>query len=795
MSRHQRIEKLAARALIIACLGFSATACKSRDRAESDSKPSDQSVAMERNAPASPEPAAEKSMDGLEGDFEAGGFGVGGGGYAEEATIALDEAKGDDKAGRRRGQYAMKSSLAKKKVAKDQAPGASKNEADSGGERGPETRAWFPETFLFEPLVVTDAQGTAALDVRVPDRLTTWRVLALAHSREGGQAGAVTSFLGTLPAYVDPVVPSLLRAGDRVRLPVQLVNTTADPVASTLVMEAAGATLGGGAGPVSIPANSNVVRYATLTAATPGEVRLLARLGDTDSVLRTTRVVPTGRPVTHTQSGTLAAARQFTIESPKTADHALGRARLLVFPGALSILRSELGASIHRGGVADDAFALLLAGKAPELLRSLGDEPDAAALRDLAILATQRVIRHARTLDTARASLLADAALAHPDNPVLARLGKRAVDYLQQNQVPDGTCGGDSGWTLQRLLVATAECAAAARSAPQVGIRASGAFERHAKMIDDPYTAAAILASGSVSSNLAESLRRQVVAAVETRADGSKVIAVPKGVQRSDGVRPSAVEAAALAVLALEGHAESAALVADLGAAVLAGYSPIYGWGDGRANLVCMQAVLRLFKDPIPESVRVVLEMDGKPVAEGQLTRDKVREVLTLEAGGLGAAGAHEWQVRAEPAVPGLGFSLALENYVPWDKQPVNQGLELAVTPPSAATVGQPAEVAVQAVAPSGRRIRIELSWPAGVQVDTASLDKLVAQQTISRYNAADGKLELFVDSLAPAQVLTANIRVIPTLAGTLHSGPSSVRVDQVTVHQPPAVWTVSAPR
>src|SRR5262249_38890336 len=36
------------------------------------------------------------------------------------------------------------------------------------------TRSWFPETFLFEPLVVTDDHGAAVVPVRVPDRLTTW---------------------------------------------------------------------------------------------------------------------------------------------------------------------------------------------------------------------------------------------------------------------------------------------------------------------------------------------------------------------------------------------------------------------------------------------------------------------------------------------------------------------------------------------------------------------------------------------------------------------------------------------
>ncbi|MCK6551511.1 hypothetical protein L6R52_37090 [Myxococcota bacterium] len=72
-------------------------------------------------------------------------------------------------------------------------------EEGGGGEPSAPARAWFPETFLFQPLVPTDETGRAKVEVLVPDRLTTWRVLALAHSRDGAQAGAEASFLGTLP--------------------------------------------------------------------------------------------------------------------------------------------------------------------------------------------------------------------------------------------------------------------------------------------------------------------------------------------------------------------------------------------------------------------------------------------------------------------------------------------------------------------------------------------------------------------------------------------------------------------
>ena len=32
-----------------------------------------------------------------------------------------------------------------------------------------------------------------------------------------------------------------------------------------------------------------------------------------------------------------------------------------------------------------------------------------------------------------------------------------------------------------------------------------------------------------------------------------------------------------------------------------------------------------------------------------------------------GLAGTHEWKVTAEPAVPGLAYSLTLESWVPWE--------------------------------------------------------------------------------------------------------------------------------
>ncbi|MCG8423406.1 MAG: hypothetical protein MJE77_36360 [Proteobacteria bacterium] len=736
-------------------------------------------------------------------------------------------------------EVAQAGSTLKKEVARRQGKGKlgqkdaeRKPEADSE----PQTRSWFPETFLFEPAVVTDDQGKAEVRVRVPDRLTTWRVLALAHSRTGAQAGAVASFTGTLPAYVDPIVPPLLRAGDRVRIPVQLVNTTAETITAALVLETAGAELEGiiqtqtmtgqgrpgqgGRGygrvraTVEIPARGSLIRYVTMRVQKPGTVHLRARLGQEDAVVRTIDVLPTGRPVKQSRTGTLAAPRQFDITGPADADAELDRARLLVFPGALAILRSELAASSQRGGVADDAFALLLAGTAPELLQALGDQPDREALRALGIVATQRVIRHARVFDVPSATLIARAALAHEDNPVLTRLGQRAVQHLKSHQAPDGTCGGESGWSLQRLLVATADCARAASTARDVVIRASGAFERQARHVRDPYTAAAILASGAVSGPLAQTLRERVIAAIRAVDDGAKALAVPRGVTRADGIAPSQIEATAVAVLALAGsggadqkgqntgdetgnNTGNDALLADLGASLLSSYSPERGWGDGRANQVCLEAVLRLFRDPIPPNIAVTLSVDGQVIGRGALDRDRVRDVLVVQADPIAVplAGARTWQVRAQPAVPGLGFALSVTSWVPWQKTPSRSGVELSVVAPARAEVGKAAELAVRATAPSGRALRMRIELPAGLQVDEASLESLVANQALARYQLPQGAVVLHINPLAPARAFTAAIRVIPTLGGTLHSGPAFIELagpgKAIRVHQPPAVWTV----
>ena len=684
------------------------------------------------------------------------------------------------------------------------APGAPEaGPAKEDEQRAAAPRAWFPETFLFDPLVVTDEGGRAQVAAKVPDRLTTWRVLALAHSREGGQAGALTTFRGTLPAYVDPVTPPFLVAGDRIRLPVQVVNTTATEIAEPLSIEVRGARAVSQIAAVKVPAGGSSLRYVELQADKPGLAVLRVALGATDAVVRSFPIHPSGRPVEIRRGGTLAAPRTLELEAPVDLDPDGSRLRLQVYPGALAILRSELTAASERGGAAEDAYALLLAGRAPELLTSLGETPDLESIRGVALVAGQRVVRHGRAPSLETAMLLAAAALAHPDNPVLARLGERLAQNVANGQRPDGTFSGGDGWTLQRLMVATAEGLGAVRAAQGTAtararaaaatVKASGAFERNLGRFSDGYTAAAVAASGAVSGPVLEKLRAKVRESVKVEADGSRILPVEGGAVRADGAAPTVAEATALAALALEGD-PAATWRGDLGASLLSSYDPASGWGDGRTNLAAIQAVLSLFKQPIPPSTRIILSLDDKPLAEGVLDAARLKEVLVLEASAAGAAGRHKVSIAAEPPLPGLGFSLTLRAFVPWKEDPGPQGLQLSVQVPSHMNAGQAVEIALSAAAPAGAPIRVRHALPAGVQPDRASLAALQADAGFQSVRVESGAVVFEVGPRSPGQAFSARYRAVPTFAGLLHSGPSSVEIlgrgDKVHF-APPSTWDV----
>jgi len=136
-------------------------------------------------------------------------------------------------------------------------------------------RTDFNPLAAFEPAVPTDADGTASVQIKLPDNLTRYRVmvLAVADAKLFGKGDA--SITARLPLMVRPSPPRFLNFGDRFELPVVLQNQTDSPLQADIALRVTNLSLVGGAGQrITIPPRDRVEARFPATALSAGIARL-----------------------------------------------------------------------------------------------------------------------------------------------------------------------------------------------------------------------------------------------------------------------------------------------------------------------------------------------------------------------------------------------------------------------------------------------------------------------------------------------------------------------------------------
>src|SRR4029453_610095 len=113
------------------------------------------------------------------------------------------------------------------------------------------------------PGVRTDTAGHARVQVRLPDNLTRYRVMAVAVAGARLFGAGESSITARLALTARPSPPRFLNFGDRFELPVVVQNQTEAPLQVDVAVRASNATLTDGAGRrVTVPANDRVeVRF------------------------------------------------------------------------------------------------------------------------------------------------------------------------------------------------------------------------------------------------------------------------------------------------------------------------------------------------------------------------------------------------------------------------------------------------------------------------------------------------------------------------------------------------------
>lgn len=101
----------------------------------------------------------------------------------------------------------------------------------------PATRTDFRETAFFFPDLLTDKDGSVVLKFTVPDALTRWKLLGLAHTTDLKTALFTKEVITQKPLMVTPALPRFLREGDAITVTSKVAVIEGGPVSGAATLE------------------------------------------------------------------------------------------------------------------------------------------------------------------------------------------------------------------------------------------------------------------------------------------------------------------------------------------------------------------------------------------------------------------------------------------------------------------------------------------------------------------------------------------------------------------------------
>lgn len=119
--------------------------------------------------------------------------------------------------------------------------------ADGGGGGSDGPRSDFRQTAFFDPNVLTDDKGRARVRFKLPDGLTTYRVMATAVTTDDRYGFGADSVTANKPLMLRPALPRFLRAGDTVEAAVLVASKGDAPGVVKVALKAEGVVIEDGA--------------------------------------------------------------------------------------------------------------------------------------------------------------------------------------------------------------------------------------------------------------------------------------------------------------------------------------------------------------------------------------------------------------------------------------------------------------------------------------------------------------------------------------------------------------------
>ena len=109
--------------------------------------------------------------------------------------------------------------------------------AEAPQEESVQVRENLNETAFFYPQLTTAADGSVALKFTLPESLTTWRLLGLAHTKDLCYGTIEGLSVAQKDVMIQPNVPRFLREGDAATIAARIFNTSEKDLSGTAVLK------------------------------------------------------------------------------------------------------------------------------------------------------------------------------------------------------------------------------------------------------------------------------------------------------------------------------------------------------------------------------------------------------------------------------------------------------------------------------------------------------------------------------------------------------------------------------
>lgn len=633
----------------------------------------------------------------------------------------------------------------------------------------PHVREYFPETLFWAPELITGKDGSASIQVKLADSVTTWRVAVIASTMDGEIAESNAEIRAFQPLVVDLDVPRVLTAGDSVSIPIPIHNYTGQAQKVT-VSNALAQSLGSGRSAreqLTIPASSSAEAVLSLHASSsadraPVQVSAIGRSAS-DAVKRAIDIHPDGERRDKVVNGVATANQPLQIEIPANAIPGSLQAQVTIYPSLLSRILASVRALLTRPyGCAEQTISSTY----PNLLFL-------RALRRTKLDGGDLAARAQKNLRDGYERLLnyqdADGAFSYwgrqdqPDAALTAYALQFLLDAKEMISVDEDRLERVSKWLANHPAGDSSVRALRLRSLLLGGNSRDldedlGKMAREAARWNDPY-AVAQLALAAMSAGKSE-LAKDAIADLRKSArdeQGTAYWDLPANTPFHGWGAAGRIETTALAISALAnwrdingGNSELNTLI-DRGVLFLFRTAGTDGaWPTTQATVQALDALLAVWKGVEQRSRTTILvsvnKEPGMPVVLE--AANAVQGPVTIDVSRFARSGAIN-QISFSGGEALIQVQAAASWYEPWTGPAKAKTLNFALNcGPAILAINQMTQCAVSVGRKAFRgygMLIANIGLPPGADVDRASLTALVDAGTLDSFEIAPDHVAIYI--------------------------------------------------